>query len=49
MAKLVIKDLPDNIELDRQAMKQIVGGRRGRLNAAASRGSLVLRPRPLFR
>ena len=30
MATIVIKDLPDNIELDREAMLNIVGGARSR-------------------
>jgi hypothetical protein len=37
MAKLIIKDLTDSVELDRQAMAAIVGGARigARLNVAA--------------
>lgn len=33
MAKIVIKDLPDNIELDRAAMRAISGGARRRGSA----------------
>jgi hypothetical protein len=37
MTKLIIRDLTDSVELDRQAMAAIVGGARigARLNAAA--------------
>lgn len=37
MTKLIIKDLSDSVELDRQAMAAIVGGARigARLNVAA--------------
>jgi hypothetical protein len=30
MASITIKDLPDNVELDRKAMRDIVGGARYR-------------------
>jgi hypothetical protein len=29
MARIVIKDLKENVELDREAMRQITGGRSG--------------------
>jgi len=46
MATIVIKDLPENMDLDRQAMAAITGGARlrGRPTAsarAASRGSRI--------
>jgi hypothetical protein len=37
MAIIVIKDLPENFELDRQAMLAIAGGSRFRSGAAALR------------
>lgn len=49
MAKLIIKDLPENTELDRKAMRTIVGGRRARLHGNPLRRSLDFRPRPLFK
>jgi hypothetical protein len=49
MATLVIRDLEENSELDRKAMRTIVGGRRARLHGEPIRRSLYLRPRPLFR
>lgn len=33
MARIVIKDLPDNIELDREAMGRVLGGSRARSGA----------------
>jgi hypothetical protein len=49
MATLVIKDLEENMELDRKAMRNIIGGRRARLHGAPVRRSLNLRRRPLFK
>ncbi len=49
MTTLVIKDLEENRELDRKAMRAIVGGRRVRLHGDPLTRSLCLRPRPLFR
>lgn len=40
MATIVIKDLPDNVELDREAMLAVVGGARTRGQpASAGRGA----------
>lgn len=39
MATIVIKDLPESTELDRQAMFAIVGGSRFRAGTAGSAGS----------
>jgi hypothetical protein len=36
MAHITIKDLPDNVELDRQAMQSIAGGSRWRGQAGVS-------------
>ncbi|RDK02786.1 hypothetical protein [Paraburkholderia lacunae] len=41
MAKLVIKDLTDSVELDRQAMAAIVGGAR-----IGARSSFAAQPAP---
>ncbi|MFM0341665.1 hypothetical protein [Paraburkholderia fungorum] len=41
MAKLVIKDLSDSVELDRQAMAAIVGGAR-----IGARASVTAQPAP---
>lgn len=35
MATITIKDLPDNVDLDRKAMRDIVGGARYRTAAGA--------------
>ena len=35
MATITIKDLPDNVELDRKAMRDIIGGARYRTGAGA--------------
>ena len=43
MATIVIKDLPESTELDRQAMLAIAGGSRLRAGGAATSG--VARPR----
>ena len=37
MATIVIKDLPENMELDRQAMLAIAGGSRMRAGAGSAR------------
>lgn len=42
MATIVIKDLPDNIELDREAMTAITGGSRTRGRPGLS-GQTILR------
>jgi hypothetical protein len=42
MTRIVIKDLPDNIELDRQAMGQVLGG--SRLKGANAKGAKRLKP-----
>jgi hypothetical protein len=46
MARIVIKDLKESVELDREAMRQITGGRSGlRLtHAATDRSSLFRQP-----
>jgi len=50
MATLVIKDLQDSKELDKQAMRTIVGGRRSRPHVGLLRHSVLLAPpRRLFR
>lgn len=43
MAKIVIRDLDDNAELDQHAMRQIVGGR-----ASSGLGLLQTRPQTLL-
>ncbi|WP_019142891.1 hypothetical protein [Noviherbaspirillum massiliense] len=40
MANIVIKDLPDSIELDREAMRAITGGARTRGHSVAPRSTL---------
>jgi hypothetical protein len=34
MATITIKDLPDNVDLDRKAMRDIIGGARNRRQAS---------------
>jgi hypothetical protein len=41
MGTIIIKDLPDNVDLDRQAMRDIVGGARYR-----TQGATAARPSP---
>jgi hypothetical protein len=41
MSKIVIKDLPESVELDREAMRAVVGG-------AAPRLGMVSSPRSCF-
>ena len=49
MAKLMIKDLTDSVELDRQAMAAIVGGARigARASVAAAAGARLAARRRL--
>lgn len=43
MATIVIKDLPENVDLDREAMRAVVGGARLR-GASPSRPTRAARP-----
>lgn len=43
MATIVIKDLPENVDLDREAMRAVVGGARLR-GASPSRPTGPVRP-----
>ena len=45
MATIVIKDLSENTELDRQAMLAIAGGARVRAGAAGAAGAARAEPR----
>lgn len=48
MARIVIKDLPDSIELDRQAMGMVVGGARGRAKNARGKNPLQRKSNTLW-
>lgn len=45
MARIVIKDLHENTELDRKAMQNIRGGARGVIGAGYTARARVQRPR----
>lgn len=44
MSNIVIKDLPESIELDRQAMRAISGGKSGPLGTSPYRSSFFQNP-----
>ena len=45
MANIVVKDLTENVELDRKAMRKISGGKAGAHSSAAYRSSFFQNPR----
>ena len=44
MATIVVKDLTENVELDRKAMRKISGGKAGAYSSAAYRSSFFQNP-----
>jgi hypothetical protein len=44
MSKIVIKDLPESVELDREAMRAVVGGAAPRLGMVSPRSCFFAAP-----
>jgi len=44
MAKIVVKDLTENVELDRKAMRKISGGKAGAYGSTAYRSNFFKNP-----
>ena len=44
MANIVVKDLTENVELDRKAMRKISGGKAGAHSSTANRSSYFQNP-----